>query len=97
MTRYVDVEATFSVVGGNAETVTVDVDGKTLEQVALAVLEGAQGISLCHECGHQISDPCQEDVTGMRFEGQDYAPNPDGTWRKYDYPAPAEAAEGKGR
>lgn len=93
MSKFVDVDATFSVVGGGAETVSVDVEGKTLEQVAYAVLENAEGISLCHQCDGQISDPFQEEVTGMFFDGQEYIPNGDGTWRGADDPVPAAAPE----
>lgn len=79
MSELQEISATFAVSGGHAQVVTLDVEGLTLMNIADGLLEAAKGVSLCHSCGRDISDPELTEVTSFSLRSVEYIER-DGVW-----------------
>jgi len=75
-----EISATFEVNAGHSIDVTADTKGLTLDQIAEMLYERDPGISLCHECAHEINEPESGDLIGFTVDGVAYEPDGDG-WK----------------
>lgn len=76
------IVASYSVEASTAQDIELpDIAGLSLEEIATLVDRNAPGISLCHECAHQVSDPELGELTAMTVNGVCYE-LADGVWRK---------------
>lgn len=83
------VTGVFRVNAGAARDVEMVVDGLALEQVAQALYDQAEGISLCHQCAREMSDPELGDLTQITIDERIYVPDDADGWRLYSPEAEA--------
>lgn len=88
------VTGVFEVNAGAARDVEVAVDGLTIEQVAQALYDQAEGITLCHQCAREMSDPELGDLVEITVDGQTYLPDGAGGWRSYSPEAETGGGDG---
>lgn len=74
-----EFRASYAVHGGGYAEGTIP-DGLSPNEMAEAVYEEHPGISLCHQCGSDISDPEVEAVTSFTINGVEYVQDDDGDW-----------------
>jgi hypothetical protein len=75
------VSASFSVGAGTWAEGEIDTDGMSLDDIAEAVYEIHPGISLCHQCAGELSDPEVVELTSFTLDGTEYTYNEDtGKW-----------------
>lgn len=91
--RTSSVTGVFTVNAGAARDVEMVVDGLALEQVAQVIYEQAEGISLCHQCAHEMSDPEFGDLTQITVDERTYVPDGAGGWHLYSPESEAEGAD----
>lgn len=73
-----EFRASYAVHGGGYAEGTIP-DGLTVDAMAAAIYDEHPGVSLCHQCGGDISDPEVEEVTGFTVDGVTYE-RVDGEW-----------------
>lgn len=79
------VVATFEVFGGYTEVIELpDITGMSVDQIVDVANVNVSGISLCHECGHEINDPSLGDVTSLVINDVDYVYVVNSGWRRAD-------------
>lgn len=67
-----DISAVFEVNGSHVIDFTADVHGLDPEQIADLVYQSDPGISVCHQCAHEIDDPESGDLAGFTVDGVEY-------------------------
>lgn len=76
------IAASYAVHGSTVQDVKQgNIAGLSLEQIAALVDANAPGISLCHQCDDQVSDPELGDISAMTINGV-YYELVDGVWQK---------------
>lgn len=73
------VRATFEVFAGTTTEAELDVDGMTPDQIAERIEREGAGLSLCHQCDDEVSDPQVGDLVGFTVGDKDYS-LVDGQW-----------------
>ncbi len=66
------VSASFSVGAGSWAEGEIGTEGLTLAEVAEAAYELHPGISLCHQCAGELSDPEVLELTSLVIDGVEY-------------------------
>jgi hypothetical protein len=78
--RTVVVTGTFAVDAGTNGKATLDVAGKTPDQIAEEFINGSDAYAgVCHQCARNINDPEVGDLVGFTVDGTDYEFR-DGHW-----------------
>jgi hypothetical protein len=79
------VTATFEVSAGHTADSELDVANMTPNEIAAWLDEnGADGISLCHQCGHDINDPQIGKLVEFEVDGRHYVFNDNtGNWTEW--------------
>lgn len=78
-----EISGVFEVNAGHVVDFTADVDNLTPDQIAQLLYERDPGISICHQCAHDIDDPEPGDLAGFTVDGVEYV-LVDGEWVKSD-------------
>jgi hypothetical protein len=66
----------FEVAGGTYDEIELDTEKMTPAEIATALAGQAGGVSLCHQCAHEISDPQVGDLVEFTVGGQTYVRDP---------------------
>jgi hypothetical protein len=77
------VSGTFAVAGSTWREIQLDVAGMSPAQIAVALEEQADGVSLCHQCGPECEDPELDGLTSMNVAGVEYVRDDTGAWVEY--------------
>lgn len=77
------VNGAFSVGGGTARRMTLDVTGLSVDEIALKLENEATGPSLCHQCTSECEDPELTELVGLIVDGVEYVPDDHGKWTEY--------------
>jgi hypothetical protein len=79
-----EITAVFEVFAGLTEDIRLDVKDLSPEQMADKIERStAAGVSLCHECAHEVNDPQVGDLVAFTVDGVEYSKR-DGEWVKSD-------------
>lgn len=78
------ITASFEVLAGTAQDFDLDITGMSPDEIAAWLNEHADGISLCHQCSRDVSDPELGDLTGFSVDGVSFERNGmTGHWEAY--------------
>ena len=76
------VRGSWKVEAGNSAEFDIDTAGKTPEEVAYLLDERHPGVSVCHQCDDDVTDPELGDLTEFEMNGKTYT-NRAGKWIEY--------------
>lgn len=86
MARIVHVSATYEVDAGTAASGEVDIAGLSPDEIAELADQLHPGISVCHQCAHEISDPEVGEMTSLVVDGVEYV-KVNGHWQPDNSPS----------
>jgi hypothetical protein len=74
-----NVQASFEVFASTTTETELDVDGLTPDQIAALLENEGAGVSLCHQCDDEVSDPEVGELVAFYIDDKAYN-RVDGKW-----------------
>ena len=73
-----EISGVFEVNASHTFDAQADVDGLTHDEIAELVYQLDPGISICHQCAHDINDPEPGELVAFVVDGVEYVRSQDG-------------------